>query len=330
MSMDMMLGLESVAGGVGWGLALFAARASLIMGTAFLAVLALHRASAATRHMVWTTAFAALLLLPLASHFAPNWRVIPAPVIQPVTAPEAPAATHASEAPRASTAPPRGAAIETRSATGSAAMAAMSEEQRKMMLEASGGRDVYEGYIVNDIYCEKDNEYIDFTSKPDTLRLNDAVGHVDDDQYKRLQIRRTITEHLDKELMLRPRGLKVLSLFFIDRVANYRDYDADGVPRPGKYALMFEEEYAEASRKPNYQPLFEGVDPETAADGVHDGYFAVDKRKDASGNERFKAVKANQPKPAAVDCSSSRRLDTNWELRHKLLRMTGPRLLDVS
>jgi len=70
-----------------------------------------------------------------------------------------------------------------------------------------------------------------------------TFGEVNDDEYKRLQIRKTIEEHLDKEMRLRPQGLKVLSLFFIDRVANYRDYDDDGNPQPGKYARMFEEEY---------------------------------------------------------------------------------------
>ncbi len=50
----------------------------------------------------------------------------------------------------------------------------------------------------------------------------EEIGEVNDDEYKRLQIRKTIEEHLDKEMQLRPQGLKVLSLFFVDRVANYR------------------------------------------------------------------------------------------------------------
>jgi len=151
------------------------------------------------------------------------------------------------------------------------------------LLELSGGRSIYDGYIIEDIYCEKEKEYISFTSKPDIVRLNQAIGEVNDDEYKRLQIRKTIEEHLDKELLLRPRGLKVLSLFFIDRVANYRSYDEDGNAQKGKYAVMFEEEYARAIRKPKYHTLFEGADLETASEGVHDGYFAIDKRKDASG-----------------------------------------------
>jgi type III restriction enzyme len=156
------------------------------------------------------------------------------------------------------------------------------------LLELSGGRNVYDGYIIEDIYCEKDNEYISFTSKPEIVRLNQAIGEVNDDEYKRLQIRKTIEEHLDKEMQLRPQGLKVLSLFFIDRVANYRWYDEDGNPQPGKYALMFEEEYKRAIRKPKYHILFEGADLETAAEGVHNGYFAIDKKKDATGAGMFK------------------------------------------
>jgi type III restriction enzyme len=151
------------------------------------------------------------------------------------------------------------------------------------LLEISGGRDVYDGYIIEDIYCEEGNEYISFTSKPEIVKLNQAIGEVNDDEYKRLQIRKTIEKHLDKELLLRSRGLKVLSLFFIDRVANYRWYDDDGNPQPGKYAKMFEEEYARAVKRPKYSTLFGDVDLTTAAQGVHDGYFAVDKKKTTSG-----------------------------------------------
>jgi len=151
------------------------------------------------------------------------------------------------------------------------------------LLEISGGRSVYDGYIIEDIYCEKGNEYISFTSKSEFIKFDQAIGGVNEDEYKRLQIRKTIEKHLEKEMELRPKGLKVLSLFFIDRVANYRWYDDEGNPQPGKYAKMFEEEYKRQIRKPKYHILFEGADLETAADGVHDGYFAVDKKKTTSG-----------------------------------------------
>lgn len=156
------------------------------------------------------------------------------------------------------------------------------------LLEKSGGRDLYDGYIIDDIYCESGNEYISFTSQSDILRLGQAAGEVDPDEYKRLQIRKTIEEHLDKEMRLRPMGIKVLSLFFIDKVANYRSYDEQGQAQKGKFALMFEEEYARAIRKPKYNQLFEGADLEVAAEGVHNGYFSVDKKKDSSGEEMMR------------------------------------------
>ena len=68
------------------------------------------------------------------------------------------------------------------------------------------------------------------------LQPGQAIGDVDDDALKRQMIRRTIKEHLDKEKRLRPQGIKVLSLFFIDVVAHYRSLHGDGQPQKGKYA----------------------------------------------------------------------------------------------
>jgi type III restriction enzyme len=65
------------------------------------------------------------------------------------------------------------------------------------------------------------------------------VGDVNRDELKRLQIRKTIEEHLQKELKLTPKGIKVLSLFFIDKVANYRFYDEDGNPQLSNHSLSF-------------------------------------------------------------------------------------------
>ncbi|MDI6618101.1 MAG: DEAD/DEAH box helicase family protein [Clostridiales bacterium] len=155
------------------------------------------------------------------------------------------------------------------------------------LYEKSGGRDIYEGYIINEIYCEKDNEYVSFTSKPDILRIGKAIGDIDDLEIKNQQIKKTIEEHLDKELVLNKKGIKVLSLFFIDRVANYRYYDKDGNPHKGIYARMFEKNYNELIRRPKYNTLFHDIDIDSPAEGVHNGYFAVDKKgilKDTSGN----------------------------------------------
>jgi len=92
-------------------------------------------------------------------------------------------------------------------------------------------------------------------------------------------ISRTIKEHLSKELRLAPQGIKVLSLFFIDSVERYRQYDADGNQVKGDYAKIFEEEYRRLAKHPDYQSLFKEVDMSTAAEAVHNGYFSIDKKK---------------------------------------------------
>ena len=161
------------------------------------------------------------------------------------------------------------------------------------LLIKSGGRDIYDGYIIEDIYCKEGNEYISFTSQHDILELGQAIGEVNLDAYKRLQIRKTIEEHLDKEIRLAPQGIKVLSLFFIDRVANYRYYDERGNPQKGKFALMFEEEYTQAILKPKYKTLFEDPNLDTMIASVHDGYFSIDRKRDSSGREILKDTSGN-------------------------------------
>lgn len=150
----------------------------------------------------------------------------------------------------------------------------------------SGYREIYEGYIVDEIYCEKGNEYVSFTSKPEVLRIGEAVGDIDDLAVKEQQIRKTIEEHLSKELILNPKGIKVLSLFFIDRVANYRYYDKDRKPQKGIYAQLFEKNYRELIQRPKYHNLFKDIDVETVVEDVHNGYFSADKKgvlKDTNG-----------------------------------------------
>ena len=98
----------------------------------------------------------------------------------------------------------------------------------------SGGRDIYDGYILEDIYCEKGNEYISFTSKPEILKLGQTIGEADPDEYKRLQIRKTIEEHLDKEMRLRPQGIKVLKPFLHRQSCQLPLVtDKDGNPQKG-------------------------------------------------------------------------------------------------
>ncbi len=150
--------------------------------------------------------------------------------------------------------------------------------QNDDLFRLSGGRDLYSGYIINDIYCEEGNEYIDFTSQEDIIPLGQNIGGIDDDVIKRAQIRMTIEEHLEKELRLNKEGVKVLSLFFIDRVDNYRIYKEDGSTENGKYARWFEEEYRKLLNKPKYQKLLNGEDIDEHIENCHNGYFAKDNK----------------------------------------------------
>lgn len=111
------------------------------------------------------------------------------------------------------------------------------------------------------------------------LQAGQAVGDVDADALKRLMIRRTIHEHLEKEKRLAPLGIKVLSLFFVDAVEHYRSYDDDSNPVKGKYARIFEEEYRRAAKLPEFVSLFKEVDLTSEAEDVHDGYFSIDKAR---------------------------------------------------
>ena len=148
-------------------------------------------------------------------------------------------------------------------------------------------RDVYEGYIIKDISVAEGNSWIDFTSQSGLIHVGESIGGADDNALKRLQISKTIEKHLEKEMVLLPKGIKVLSLFFIDRVANYRAYDDDGNPQAGKYAQMFEEEYVKLAKSGKFDSLFKEVDIDAMAEQVHNGYFSKDKKgvlKDTNGN----------------------------------------------
>jgi type III restriction enzyme len=154
-------------------------------------------------------------------------------------------------------------------------------------------RDEYEGFIVKDIYGVQGNEYIDFTSREEIIRLGEAIGNVDDRQVKTALISKTIEEHLDKEIILNPQGIKVLSLFFIDTVSKYRMYDEDGNVTNGEYAEIFEKEYLKLIKKPKYNSLFGEIkDIESTVSQIHNGYFSIDKKaKSSNKKEKFEYFK---------------------------------------
>lgn len=153
--------------------------------------------------------------------------------------------------------------------------------QRDDLYTRSGERLEYDGqWIVDTISFDPDNAYVEFANGQE-VTLGQAKGSLDDD-VMRVQVYETVREHLEKELRLKDQGIKVLSLFFIDRVANYRVYDDEGHESLGKIGQWFEAAYTELTTKyQRFQPL--AVDDVGA---IHDGYFSVDRKgrvKDTSG-----------------------------------------------
>jgi type III restriction enzyme len=153
-------------------------------------------------------------------------------------------------------------------------------KQNADLFALSNERAAYQnGFEVLDISAEPGNEYIDFTSG--RLYLGQERGGITDDLIE-IQIKNTIKKHLDKELQLKGRGIKVLSLFFVDKVANYRTYDEEGKPAPGKFAELFEKHYLEFIKLSQYKEL--DIFP---VEKIHDGYFSADKKgvlKDTNGS----------------------------------------------
>ncbi len=128
-----------------------------------------------------------------------------------------------------------------------------------------------------DVDCTKSFEKIILSSGYE-VGLGKAIGHIDETVFKKAQIRRTIEKHLEKEMMLFDHGIKVLSLFFIDEVKKYRDYEAED--KKGEYARYFDEVYAELINQPRFAPL----KSKFSHDRVHDGYFSQDKGRDKNTN----------------------------------------------
>ena len=153
----------------------------------------------------------------------------------------------------------------------------MSDErglQRKVVKVSPGDdladitkRSIYEGYVVERIY--QDDQAVEFTNGK-TIYVGQRDESLHEDIMKR-QIELTIEDHFEKQRKLGD-DIKVLSLFFIDKVANYREYVDGGVVK-GKFAQWFEEAYAKVAAKPKNAGVMSGLQ----AENVHNGYFAADK-----------------------------------------------------
>ena len=146
------------------------------------------------------------------------------------------------------------------------------------LFKLSKERDVYkDGYVI---------ESVDVSGKSVTFSNGSTfyVGQTQNQQHEdilRYQIYKTVLNHFEKEKRLKGKGIKVLSLFFIDKVANYREY-INGKPQKGKIAIWFEEIFNEIADKAGFKNVIS-----YSAKEVHNGYFAQDKKgilKDTKGN----------------------------------------------
>ena len=147
------------------------------------------------------------------------------------------------------------------------------------LYDYSGQMEEYkEGYVVSRIDGRDDS--IEFLNGI-KLYAGDIVGQVNEEQIRRIQIRETIDSHLKREEELFHKGIKVLSLFFIDEVAKYKQYDGAGNPENGIYADIFEQEYQDilehrqsTIRDAEYRKYLDAI----SAKDTHAGYFSIDKK----------------------------------------------------
>ncbi len=177
------------------------------------------------------------------------------------------------------------------------------------LYDYSGGLEEYRnGFVVKQIDGRDDSvEFLNGIK----IFAGDVIGAVDEDQLRRIQIRETILSHIQRERQLFYKGIKVLSLFFIDEVANYREYDAAGQPVNGKYAAMFEEEYEDiigsmqlAIGDDEYLRYLQAI----SASKTHAGYFSVD------GKGKMVNSKVGRKETTSDDVSAYELIMRNKEL----------------
>lgn len=133
------------------------------------------------------------------------------------------------------------------------------------------------GYVISDI--DPINNSITLING-ETIYSGEAVGDISENDIRRIQIRETIISHFKKEEEMFYKGIKVLSLFFIDEVVKYRQYDEDGNPLLGIYGKIFEEEYNKELQKhlPIYDSAYKKYLENIEISKTHKGYFSIDKK----------------------------------------------------
>ncbi|MGW7284217.1 restriction endonuclease [Streptomyces sp. NPDC054847] len=147
------------------------------------------------------------------------------------------------------------------------------------------GRDLYKDLTVVAINATQGQQSISFDTVAQPLRAGDSIGaEVSIGERARQMIAQTIRQHLlkEQEFAVHGRDIKVLSLFFVDSVAKYREYGPDGEALPGEYQRIFEEEYTRIASEPEFNTLLGGSAADQVAREAHQGYFSVDRRKGGS------------------------------------------------
>lgn len=169
--------------------------------------------------------------------------------------------------------------IETKSSTG------VTKKTKKFsaganLFELSGGLEEYRGYVISEINAQNMSyDIVKFTNGKE-ITTGQIIGDAEEDYMARIQIRETIRSHFEKEREYYKKGIKVLSLFFIDEVAKYKVYDENKKAHNGEYAKIFEEEYNNIFN--DYYNFSDG-DYKKYLDSlkgkkVHSGYFSIDKK----------------------------------------------------
>lgn len=146
------------------------------------------------------------------------------------------------------------------------------------LFDISGRLSQYSGFVVSEI--DALHGKVHFTNGVEIL-VGEISGDVSETLLRRLQIREAIRAHFEKERTLFRRGIKVLTLFFIDTVAKYRVY-SESAEEDGEYAKMFEEEYQayleELNQELNFDPDYRSYVNAIEVAKTHNGYFSIDKK----------------------------------------------------
>ena len=169
------------------------------------------------------------------------------------------------------------------------------------LYQLSGNLEPYKGYQITEINGVKNT--VSFTNGI-VLAAGDVQGDVNELHFRRIQIRETIKSHIEKERVLFGMGIKVLSLFFIDDVSKYRQYDSLGNELGGEYSRMFEEEYANVLNEQltlmedaSYNKYLQEINVKA----THKGYFSIDKKSNRFVDSKVTARESDSDDVDAYD-----------------------------